>query len=87
MTPQQFENDVKTVDAVVRNFIVIGEASRQMPEDVRRHAADVPWRLMADMRDFAVHRYWGVDTSVLWRTIRDDLPPLVCRLQQIRDGG
>ena len=59
MTPEQFAVDQRTLDAVVRNFIVIGEASGQTPAEIRHANSDVPWRLMSDMRNFAVHRYWG----------------------------
>ena len=83
MTIEAFEDDSKTVDAVIRNLIVIGEAAAHMPADVVERSPGLPWRLMADMRNFAVHHYWAVDRAILWKTIRDDLPPLAQQLRQM----
>ncbi|MGW8181028.1 MAG: HepT-like ribonuclease domain-containing protein [bacterium] len=58
-----FEKDSKTIDAVIRNFIIIGEAARRVPEEVVESRPSIPWRLMGDMRNFAVHEYWGVDSE------------------------
>jgi len=54
---------------VIRNFITIGEAAGHVPEEIVAQHPDVPWRLMSDMRNFAVHHYWGVEPTVLWKTI------------------
>ena len=80
-----FLADDKTQDAVVRLFILIGEAARHIPSNVTEAYPDVPWQEMRDMRNFAVHVYWGVTAEVLWDTIRDDLPALVPRLRLIMD--
>ena len=77
MDYEQFAQDSKTIDAIVRNFIIIGEASRHIPAEISERDPSIPWRLMGDMRNLAVHEYWGVDTSVLWRAILNDLPPLI----------
>lgn len=76
-----FAADTRTMDAVVRNFIKIGEAARSIPEEVISMHPEIPWRLMSDMRNFAVHEYWGVKPDTLWRTIEADLPPLVPALK------
>lgn len=81
-----FEDDSKTIDAVVRNFIIVGEAASHIPSTIVEKHPNVPWRLMADMRNFAVHEYWGVDSSVLWKTIHEDLPPLVLQLQTVKSS-
>ena len=78
-----FERDDKTVDAVIRNFIVIGEAARRIPEPITGQFPSIPWRLMGDMRNFAVHEYWGVELSTIWETIHHDLPPLVSLLSPL----
>ncbi|MEJ2431332.1 MAG: DUF86 domain-containing protein [Deltaproteobacteria bacterium] len=80
---RDFENDSKTVDAVIRNFIIIGEASRKIPEEVMVRHLSIPWRIMGDMRNFAVHEYWGVELRTVWETIQSDLPPLVPLLRNI----
>ncbi|MCB2185517.1 MAG: DUF86 domain-containing protein [Deltaproteobacteria bacterium] len=78
-----FENDPKTIDAVIRNLIIIGEAASHLPEEVTQANPEIPWRLMADMRNFAVHEYWGVELSIVWETIVNDMPPLVARLEDV----
>ena len=83
MAFELFEADPRTIDAVIRNLIVIGEAAVHMPKEIVSTYPAVPWRLMGDMRNFAVHHYWGVDAAVLWQTIQEDLPPLVVQLRQI----
>ncbi len=75
--------DSKTIDAVVRNFIVIGEAAYNVCEEVAAKYPRVPWRLMSDMRNFAVHEYWAVELTTVWKTIHNDLPPLFPLLRGI----
>jgi uncharacterized protein with HEPN domain len=83
MPYEAFEDDERTIDAVIRNFITIGEAASNMPKEAAAQYADIPWRLMADMRNFAVHHYWGVEPTILWQTIQDDLPDLVLKLRKL----
>jgi uncharacterized protein with HEPN domain len=83
---EDFQKDEKTIDAVIRNFIVIGEAASHVPEDVSTGYSNIPWRVMGDMRNFAVHEYWGVELRTIWKTIQDDLPPLVPSLKQVIDS-
>ncbi|ETW92809.1 MAG: hypothetical protein ETSY1_42020 [Candidatus Entotheonella factor] len=78
-----FERDDKTVEAVIRNFIIIGEAARQMQETIKDQRPSIPWQLMGDMRNFAVHEYWGVELSTIWETIQNDLPPLISWLSPL----
>ena len=81
-----FQKDEKTIDAVIRNFIIIGEAARNVPDDISAKYPDIPWQLMGDMRNFAVHEYWGVELTTIWKTIQDDLPPLVPSLNRVIDS-
>lgn len=66
---------------MVRNLITIGEAAAHIPNEFIQAHAEIPWRLMTDMRNFAVHQYWSVDPDVIWNTSKTDLPVLK---QQIR---
>jgi len=80
LTYESFVSDKKTVDAVIRNFEIIGEATKHVPLSVRREYPRVPWRDMAGMRDKLIHGYFGVQLEVVWKTIRERLPevrPLV----------
>ena len=83
---EDFRRDEKTIDAVIRNFIVIGEAARHIPDDISAKYPNIPWRVMGDMRNFAVHKYWGVEIRTIWKTIREDLPPLLPVLNQVIDS-
>lgn len=85
MSFELFCQDRKTVDAVVRNLQVIGEAARALPEQVRQQYPDIPWNNIVGMRSVLVHEYFGVDFDILWTTIQNDLPPLRTRLQSILD--
>jgi uncharacterized protein with HEPN domain len=78
-----FQQDSKTSDAVIRNFIVIGEAARNMPAEITAQYPAIPWRLMGDMRNFAVHEYWGVELRTVWETIEQDLSPLIPLLEEL----
>ena len=81
-----FQKDEKTIDAVIRNFIIIGEAARHVPDDISAKYPDIPWQLMGDMRNFAVYEYWGVELITIWKTIQDDLPPLLTSLNRVIDS-
>lgn len=73
---EQAENDGKTFDAVIRNFEIIGEAAKNVPQEVRDKYPDVPWKEMAGMRDKLAHEYFGIRFDVVWSTIKDRLPRL-----------
>ena len=87
MDLNRFAEDRKTVDAVVRNFIIIGEAAIRIPEQVMTENPEIPWRDMSDMRNIVVHEYFGVSDKILWETIQSDLPPLVPLLQKLRESN
>jgi uncharacterized protein with HEPN domain len=80
MDQEQFRQDEKTVDAVVRNLEILGEATRQLPEDFTTRHPGVPWRQMAGLRNRIVHDYFGLDLEIIWEVIRHDLPELQVRL-------
>ena len=75
-TMAQFHKDELVIDAVIRNFEIIGEASKAMPIAIRNSYADIPWSEMSGMRDILIHEYFGVDTKIIWHTAKKYLPPL-----------
>ena len=83
MTFEQFVSDRKTIDAVIRNFIIIGEAASHLPEDFIGMHPELPWREMRDMRNIAVHEYFGVDNRIVWETLQKNLPPLLALLRRL----
>jgi uncharacterized protein with HEPN domain len=80
---EAFTTDRKTVDAVIRNLIVIGEAAGHVPDDVVFAHPEIPWNDMRDMRNFVIHEYFGVSDKILWDTLQKDLTPLVVLLKPL----
>jgi len=85
MTPDDLAEDEKTEFAVIKALEIVGEAGRRVPESFRGEHPEIPWREMARMRDKLVHDYFGVDLEVVWKTIHEDLPPLIAALQALID--
>lgn len=71
-----FMVDRKTRDAVIRHFEIIGEAVKSLPEAFRSKYPDIPWKSIAGFRDVLIHQYFGVDPSIVWATIENQLPGL-----------
>jgi uncharacterized protein with HEPN domain len=80
-----FAADRRTVDAVVRNLIIIGEAAGHVPDDVVAANTQIPWGRMRGLRNLAVHEYFGVDTDVLWDTVTGNLPRVLPDLRRLLD--
>ena len=74
MSYEGFVADRKTVDAVVRNLEVIGEAVKNVPESMRLSYPQVEWRKMAGLRDILIHEYFGVDTEIVWDIVKNKVP-------------
>jgi uncharacterized protein with HEPN domain len=76
MTFEAFAADERTCDAVIRNIEVIGEAAKNLPDDVIARAPEVEWRKIRGMRDILAHGYFGLDTKVVWSTATTKLDAL-----------
>lgn len=83
MNLNDFASDRKTIDAVVRNIEIIGEAAGLIPEEAQRRHSKIPWSRMRGMRNVLIHRYDQVSVPILWQTIKQNLPPLVPLLLEI----
>lgn len=71
-----FALDDKTIDAVVRNLEVIGEAVKQLPSDLRARHPGVEWQKIAGLRDILIHQYFGIDADIIWDIVESKLPGL-----------
>ncbi len=80
---QGFLEDEKTIDAVVRNLEILGEATRQLPEDFTTRYPSVPWRQITGLRNRIVHDYFGLDLELIWQIIRNDLSLLKVQVQNL----
>jgi len=82
LTFEAFLEDIKTQDAILRNFEVIGEATKQLSESLRTHYAQFPWRELARMRDKLIHHYFGVSYEIVWQVVQE-VPQLLVEIERI----
>jgi len=71
---ERFKRDLKTIDAVIRNFEIIGEASKNLKKEIKKKYPDVPWEEMYYLRNRITHEYFGVDYDILWDIATNYLP-------------
>ena len=81
----QFIKDSKTADAVIRNFEIIGEAAKRLPEDFKEKHADIDWHRIRGFRNRIVHDYFGIDFSIVWQIKESFLPELLKKLNSLEE--
>lgn len=81
-----FKRDRKTVDAVIRNFEVIGEASKNLSKDIKDNYSDVPWEEMYRLRNRISHEYFGIDYEIIWEIVSKYLPSNFTDIKVILDN-
>ncbi|RPJ70630.1 MAG: DUF86 domain-containing protein [Alphaproteobacteria bacterium] len=79
----EFAEDNKTIYAVIRALEIIGEATKNLPESLKKEHSEVPWRKMTGIRDKMIHGYFGVDLEVVWSTIKEDIPSVKPLIEKI----
>ena len=84
MSYSNFNNDPKTVDAVVRNFEIIGEAANRIPDDIKNKYPDIDWMRIQGLRNRIVHDYFGIDLEIIWSIIQEYLDQLAAEIQSIK---
>lgn len=80
---EDFSKDAKTIDAVVRNFEIMGEAAARLPEEFTERYSIVPWSALIGMRNKVIHEYFGIDPEIIWKTIQEDIPKLKADLEKM----
>jgi len=83
MSEDDFQWDRKTIDAVVRNLEIIGEASKAIPAEVKDRHPEIDWTGILGLRNRIAHEYFGLDLSIIWEIIKQELPKLKDQLEQI----
>ncbi len=76
LTEDGFIQDEKSKRAFTRSIEIIGEASKQIPAELKEKYPDIEWKAMARMRDRLIHHYFGVDYALVWDTVKEDMPTL-----------
>jgi uncharacterized protein with HEPN domain len=82
-----FEASALHRDATLRNIELIGEAATRIPEEVRQHHPQIPWRKIIATRNRLIHAYLGIDADVVWSIVKDDVPALMAQLKLLKAGA
>ena len=77
---KEFRNSAMIIDAVIRNFEIIGEATANIPEEIQKNHPSIPWKKMKAMRNIVIHEYFGVDFNIAWKTVKKSLPGLKVKI-------
>lgn len=83
LTIETLADDEKTLDAVIRNLQVVGEAVKNLPDEIRQQYPNMEWKKIAGLRDILIHRYFGIDLEIIWDVIQNKLPTLAVQVRQI----
>ena len=83
LTFEQFSENKLVVKAVLYDYMIIGEASRHIPQHIQERYSEIPWRLMGDMRNVVTHEYFQVRIKLIWQGINNDLPLLIEQLEHL----
>lgn len=79
----EFSKDNKTIDAVIRNFEIIGEASNLLPDEIKDKYPQINWHRIRGFRNRIVHDNFGVDLQIVWKIIIDQIPGLISEIAKI----
>lgn len=79
----KFKNDKKTQDAVIRRIEIIGEAVKNISDQLKDNSSQIPWKKIAGMRDILIHAYFGVDLEKTWDVVITELPILKKQIKEL----
>lgn len=87
ITKEEFLEDEKTQDAVIRRIEIIGEGIKNIPEEFREENQESLWEGAAGMRDILIHQYFSVDMEVVWNTVQKTVPELKENIENMKEGN
>ncbi len=80
---EAFDHDRKLVLALVKDIEIIGEAASKVSKEAQDAYPQFPWPQMISMRNRLIHAYFEIDIETVWKTVKDDLPPLIAGLEEV----
>lgn len=80
-----FEKNELVIDAVIRNLEVIGEASKNVPKNIREEYSDLPWKRIIGLRNIAIHSYFKIDLTIIWNIITKNIPQTKTKILKIKE--
>ncbi len=83
MNYEEFVNNDLVASAVIRKLEIIGEAAKNVPEEIKQEFPNIPWKEMSGMRDRLIHFYFGIKYDLVWQTIKEDIPELKSAIEEI----
>jgi len=83
-TKTEFLETKQLQDAVIRRIEIIGEAVKNIPDDIKEKYKDIPWRNIMGMRDILIHQYFGVDLELTWEVINNNIPELKKKISSVK---
>ncbi len=86
MNFENFVADDRTFDAVIRNLQIIGEAVKNIPDDVRELNPEMEWRKIAGLRDILAHAYFQFEDEIIWDIVQNKIPALLGVVSQLLEG-
>jgi uncharacterized protein with HEPN domain len=86
LSDDQFRQDDRTYDAVIRNLEVIGEAARNIPDDFRQRFPEIEWRSISAFRNILVHEYFAIRDEIVWDIVANKVPELQELIQNVMNN-
>lgn len=80
---EEFTSNQMLIDAVIRNLEIIGEATKNIPTEIKRKYPQIEWKKIAGLRDMVIHQYFGTDNEILWDLVQNKIPELLVNIEKV----